>query len=202
MKMILGMTEEEARSLDLADMEEILILTPGWMSLNQERQKEYRSVLLHVLENFRDHDQNKFMLMLLEAGARRFRGETLMQANVFNYVSPSEVDTIYKELESLHHELVQHLDAELEAKQAIARADAQMSSYIDFKWGRNDTEREAQSRENAGVFWDAFDKAVVGIKSVENRKKLQYIKLERIKLLRDLFTTNSFDIDLKDASPS
>ena len=126
-----------------------------------------------------------------------------MQVNVFNYVSPLEVDNVFKKLMGFEIELVGFMEAEDKAKLDISLADAKMvADDPDFKWGRNDTERTAQSRNNATAAYEALAQAQANVKLIESRRKQVRIDVERIKLLRDLFNTSDYDIDAKDVSPS
>lgn len=159
-------------------------------------------VLQHALETCRVEDANYFICMLLEAGARRFRGELYMEVNVFNYVSPEEVDLIFAELEDIQDELSSAYEDETIAKQNIEKANVGLARQEDFKWGRNETEREAQSREFVPKLWNELDRVQAVIKELQGQKRIQELKLDRIKLLRDLFQTKTFDIDVERIKPS
>jgi hypothetical protein len=194
MKKLLGLTIQEIKNLDMADLERILELTPGWMSLGPIIQKDYRASLQYVCETLRVESANPWILKLLEAGARRFRGELYMNANIFNYVSPEEIDDIFDKLIEIQEELDDAYADESIAKQNIEKANVGMARQEGFKWGRNETEREAQSREFVPKLWNELDRVQAVINELQGAKRIQELMLDRIELLRDMFSTKEYDI--------
>jgi hypothetical protein len=125
-----------------------------------------------------------------------------MNSNVFNYISPDKVResfTVKAEAEGVLNDL---LIDEMSAKQTIARAGALAAEDPNFKWGRNDTEREAQSRELAPEAWADLDAIQVNIRKVKGEQRINNIDIDYLRLMIDLFKTSEFEIPTEQRSPA
>lgn len=152
--------------------------------------------LQHVLETFSLGDDNPFVLMLLEAGARRFKGELYMQTNIFNYVSPQEVLDLFEKRKEVNKELRDLYKEKADTERKISRAEVGMTRQEDFKWGRNDKERETQSREFIPKLWNELDRIKLKIDETQAKKSDLDIDKEQIELLTNLFQTGVYEVDV------
>jgi hypothetical protein len=125
-----------------------------------------------------------------------------MTQNIFNYVSPDEVTTLYDHIRQCTQKLQALIVEKARAKQAIEVKNAELTEDIDFKWGRNDTERNAQSRENFPDGWKKLDTLEASVKEWEANLAIHKVGVEEIRLLRDLFMTNEYEIPADKRSPA
>lgn len=159
---------------------------------------------MRILETCRcDDNTNAFMLMLLEAGARRFRGENMMETNVFNYISVQEVNDIYKTRITLIGELSNVQLQQMLAEQSIMIAKAKKAQEDpDFDWGKNVEMRELTARRLFPNEYAKISEAEQEIKKIERRMDVNKLEMERISFIKNMFLTNVFDLGAEEVSPS
>ena len=117
-----------------------------------------------------------------------------MNANIFNYVSPAEIDDIFDKLIEIQEELDNAYIDETIALQNVEKANVGMARQEGFKWGSNDTVREAQSREFVPKLWNELDRVRAVIEELKGEKRIQELTLKRIEFLQGMFSTNEYDI--------
>jgi len=116
-----------------------------------------------------------------------------MATNILQYVTPDQVDEAYEVLIDITKKLQEKYTLERDLKAQIKEREAILSATEDFKWGRNDTEREAQSRDFSPDQWGAYDALKAEMSELQGQKRVAELEIERMNLIKSMFQTVEFD---------
>jgi hypothetical protein len=131
--------------------------------------------------------------MLVDA-ARKWRGEFMSTLTITSFVMPDEINKVFEGLKYWTLKLTE-LRSEKQAVQIQRTAsEALMASNPEFKWGKNETEREAQVRNYAPDVCNKADEIERLLQDAINQVALLKVELERIQTLIDLFKTTSLEV--------
>jgi hypothetical protein len=177
--------------LDVADIEDILEHISAWDALSQARKLEYREAFYNALYN---REANPFYELMLVDAARKWRGEFMSTLTITSFVMPDEINKVFEQLKFWTVKDQELLMEKKALSNERSEAEARISTDPEFKWGKNETEREAQFRVAFPDIAKRIDANVLAIQDASNQRAMFRLELERIQTLIDLFKTTSLEV--------
>jgi len=177
--------------LDEADIYDILARAPGWNDMSIARRQELQLDLLSALD---EREINPFAESLLETAVERWRENLMATLSITSFVLPQDIESVYARLKDWTQK---QKDLESERKLLLIEretAEALMANAQDFKWGKNETEREAQFRSAEPTLAKRIDDNEKLLKDAANQVALINIDVKRIEALLSYFQTKIIEV--------
>jgi hypothetical protein len=182
--MNLGLTRKQIRSLDVADVWDIVHEIPGVGVMPQEYGNEYYKLFMQWLEGV---DINPWHKLTIKSGINKWKEKAMAELKVTDYVTPDQVVEVFEELrKNMEATYSAQIDLE-DAKNALDDAVAKESTNPDFKWGKNETERKAQIRSLFPASAIHIDAVEVQLKKLTQEERLTRLKLDQYRTIISLF---------------
>jgi hypothetical protein len=178
------LTDSELRALDMADVHAICESMPAYKDLSTVTKTEYFLAMMHATEG---QEINPFQELMLAEGVILWKERKFMDSKITTWITPEAIDKTFSRM----RETVQKLQtAQVEitmAKMAVDEARAKMEDDPDFKWGKNDTEREAQVTRAYPNVVRAVKDANLKAQKLSDERELIVLDLQQIRIMIDFF---------------
>jgi hypothetical protein len=181
----------QSQQIDVADVHDILEKLPAWNLMSIPVRQEYHLDLLGILGN---REINPFSEMMLTTAVRRWRSEIMATLTITSYVVPEDIERVFGTFKHWTDQ-VKRLEA-TEGRVALIRKgeEADMASNPDFKWGKNETEREAQFRIAYPETAKLSNETEVALKDAKDMLARVEVDLKRIRYFIDFFKTTTIEV--------
>lgn len=182
------LTANDIKTMDVADIDDILHNIPGYNLLKKETQGQYYLAFMNALEGM---TINPFHVIMINSAIDTWRGENPMaNMHITDYVTPIQVIELHDQLKSWKEKYDALLLRQKTVKEELQVAKAELPSKDpDFKWGKNETERDAQARallpelhEKAAL----VEEEIVELKGYKDQIELE---IRKIGMLIAMFST-------------
>ena len=180
----LYLTKEETKSLDLADCHDICSNVSGYSLSSAKVKTELFLSLTHYIEG---QEINPFYELLLADGALRWKESKLMDDKLTKWITPELINSTFARMRANIEQLHDVQVRQTEVKIALEKAKAQMGANPDFKWGANDTVRDAQI---ANAYPDLVTKSnalKIEAQKLSDQRELIKLDVEEINVMIDFY---------------
>jgi len=178
------LTDSELRHLDMGDVHAIVESMPAYNSLSQKLKTDYFLAMMHVVEG---QEINPFEELILIEAVLIWKERKIMNAKLTQWISPELINETFSRMRDCVERLQKLQLDTTKVKVELEQAKAKMGADPDFKWGSNDTVRDAQI---AAKYPDIIAKlATVKLEEqkIQDEKELISLTIQQLNMTIDFF---------------
>lgn len=180
----LFLTQSEMHRLDIADCHDIAESVPAYKCLSQAGKTE---LFLSLMNYIGGQEINPFMEITLAEGVIRWKERRIMDDKLIKWVTPELINETYSRMRACIENMQKEEVNKTKLKAELELAKAKLAATPDFKWGSNDTVRDAQI---AGAFPELVKKqqdSVLAVQKLHDEKEIIQLTLDQMNMTIDFF---------------
>ena len=178
------LTPNELKVLDMADVHNIVESMPAYKLLSDKLKTDYFLAMMHAVEG---QEINPFEEIMLSEAVLIWKERRWMDTKITQWLSPEKINEVFSRMREIVEGVQKTQIIITNVKAEIEKGKAKMASAPDFKWGSNDTVRDAQIEQAMPDLTARLREAKMDEQKLLDQKEIQLLTIQQMNMLIDFF---------------